>query len=369
MSRKKDRQQKVLLGLVELFIETGRPIGSNTLKEHGFESLSSATIRNYFAQLEADGFLHQQHTSGGRIPTDHAFKLYALNHEKADHISSADDLFFDSLLKKETKELGIYLQQGLEALSEVTGCAAFLTSPRFDQDFVVDVKLLHVGGARVLCAVITDFGMVHTELLYTPKKLSKFSLQRIEEYFRFRITQRDRPKLSNDESVIATQWYEEVILRYIVSYTNYSHEDYVKSGFHKLLKQPEFHDPAVLAKSLSLFEETQKIQPLLAECFKLGEMKFWVGSDLETFIGDACSVIAIPYKIQSKVVGTIALLGPTRMNYGKLFGQLKAFANYLSENLTKNIYTHKISYRVEQGRVAPAGKSHHLLIENQGESS
>ncbi|HAB98993.1 MAG TPA: hypothetical protein DCE71_04150 [Parachlamydiales bacterium] len=74
---KNDREQAVLLGLVELYLKLGKPIGSQTLQDHGFESLSSATIRNYFSKMEEQGFLKQQHTSGGRIPTAQAFRLYA----------------------------------------------------------------------------------------------------------------------------------------------------------------------------------------------------------------------------------------------------------------------------------------------------
>ncbi|HEX4839979.1 MAG TPA: heat-inducible transcriptional repressor HrcA, partial [Rhabdochlamydiaceae bacterium] len=71
----KDKREKwVLLGLVELYLETGKPVGSNTLRENGFDSLSSATIRNYFSKLEEDGFLKQQHSSGGRIPTSSAYR-------------------------------------------------------------------------------------------------------------------------------------------------------------------------------------------------------------------------------------------------------------------------------------------------------
>ena len=74
---KTDREHAVLLGLVELYMKMNRPIGSQTLQENGFESLSTATIRNYFGKMEQQGYLKQQHTSGGRIPTGKAFRLFA----------------------------------------------------------------------------------------------------------------------------------------------------------------------------------------------------------------------------------------------------------------------------------------------------
>ena len=74
---KGDREQAVLLGLIELYLQHGKPVGSQTLQENGFDSLSTATIRNYFGKMESEGYLKQQHTSGGRIPTQKAFRLYA----------------------------------------------------------------------------------------------------------------------------------------------------------------------------------------------------------------------------------------------------------------------------------------------------
>ena len=74
---RKDREREVLLGLVDLYIREGKPIGSHTLQDEGFEHLSSATIRNYFSKLEVEGYLKQHHISGGRSPTDKAFRIYA----------------------------------------------------------------------------------------------------------------------------------------------------------------------------------------------------------------------------------------------------------------------------------------------------
>src|SRR5262245_56440636 len=75
-SNKQDRERMVLLGVIDYYLNTCKPVGSNALKEAGFEDLSSATIRNYFAALEEDGYLIQQHISGGRIPTSKAFRIY-----------------------------------------------------------------------------------------------------------------------------------------------------------------------------------------------------------------------------------------------------------------------------------------------------
>ncbi len=142
-SKKQSRELSVLLGLVELYLSTGKPIGSNTLREHGFDHLSSATIRNYFAELEKEGFLRQPHSSGGRIPTNAAFRLYAADclENPLPPIPDIEEKL-TQLEQSNPRHLMRYLQLAAEQLSEITGYATFLTSVRFDHDFIFEIKLV-----------------------------------------------------------------------------------------------------------------------------------------------------------------------------------------------------------------------------------
>lgn len=126
---KHDRERQVLIGLIELYLKTGKPIGSNTLKEFSFEVLSSATIRNYFAHLEEAGYLSQQHSSGGRIPTAKAFRLYAQEYEGESNISESHLRELTNLRNQETQELAAYLEQAADRLSNLSQAAVFICSP------------------------------------------------------------------------------------------------------------------------------------------------------------------------------------------------------------------------------------------------
>lgn len=342
-----DREKTVLLGLVELYLLTRKPIGSNTLKDHGFDKISSATIRNYFAKLEKDGYLKQQHSSGGRIPTSAAYKIYAAHHLSTRQIDPKEIEMIKKELDRDTREIAGYLQNASEFLSNLTQGAIFLSSPRFDQDLIIDLKLIGIDSKRCLIIIVTDFGLIHTEIVYTPKKLSSFSLKRIESYFHFRLTGLDRPKLSPQEEEIATSFYNEILMRHIVGYSNFSAEDIYKTGFSKLIQFPEFRDATVLATGLSIFENTTYMRSLLGECTRDSDLKVWIGEDLKHPAASTAqsSIIAVPYFIHGKPVGAIALLGPIRMPYPKLFGLLREFSRILSEVLTRNLYKYKITYR------------------------
>lgn len=342
-----ERERAVLIGLVELFLLTGKPVGSNTLKENGFDDISSATIRNYFANLEKEGFLKQEHSSAGRVPTPAAFKLYASHHMHSDHTDPKEFDLLKKELDKDTREIAGYLQSASELLSNLTQGAVFLSSPRFDQDLIVDIKVVGIDAKRCLAVIVTDFGLVHTEILYTPKKLSSFSIKRLEAYFNFRLTGLDRPKLNKEEEELGATFYNELMMRHIVGYSNFSAEDIYKTGFSKLIRFPEFRDAAVLATGLSIFENTAFMRTLLGECTREATLKVWIGDDLNHPSARTAqsSIIAVPYFIHGKAVGAIALLGPIRMPYPKMFGILKSFSLILSEVLTRNLYKYKITYR------------------------
>ncbi len=361
------REKEVLLGLIELYLQTGKPIGSNTLRENGFEHISSATIRNYFAKLEEEGFLRQQHSSGGRIPTHLAYKLYAQTYLHAAETDFKEKETLNKLLVRETREIAGYLQHAAEKISELTGCALFLSAPRFDQDFVLDIRLMGIDNTRCLCILITDFGLIHTELLHTDKKLSSFTLKRIEAFMRAKITAQEAPSLSEDEAFIASHFYSEVMLRHIVGYANFSSEDIYKTGFSRLLRFPDFNDACALANGLALFENPGALRGLLKECVSMNHLSCWVGDEM---LAASCSIIAAPYHINQIPVGAIAILGPHRIEYKKLFRILHAAAECISETLTKSIYKFKITYRQPSNAQASdvLHKTPYFLLEDKSRS-
>lgn len=347
-SKKDARERKVLLGLVDCYLKTGKPVGSNTLKEAGFEELSAATLRNYFAHLEEDGYLVQQHISGGRIPTNAAYRLYANEYMQERQISPHEESLLNGLRLNETREIAAYLQNAAELLSTLTHGAVFLSAPRFDNDYIIDLKLVSIDHSRCLCVIVTDFGVIRSELLQTDKKLSAFAVKRIESYFHWRLTGHDKPEnFEKEEEVLAQKFYNELMVRYIVSYSNFSDEELLRTGFSKLLIYPDFQDSKALADSLALFENTQRIRLLIRECYKANDLKCWIGEELAPYssLNPNCTVLAIPYLINQKVAGVVGILGPVRMPYIQLIGIMRTFSASISEALTRNIYKFKITFR------------------------
>ncbi len=364
---KGERERLLLIGLVDLYLEMGRPISSNTLRENGFESLSSATIRNYFAKLEEAGYLRQQHSSGGRVPTPLAYKLYAELVVDSNGSDSAEPLL-DSRLYHEGREVANYLQESAEVISELSQCAAFLSAPRFDQDLILDARFVNIDPYRSLCILISDFGLIHTETLYTHHKLSSFSLKRIENYFRSKLTKQPSTTLSAAEEKIAEHFYQEVMLRRIAHYANFTSEEIYRTGFSQLLSYPDFSDTSVLAGGLALFENTKSLTTLLTECTESGSLSFWIGADLTDYcaIAQGCSVIAVPYHIGPSIVGALAILGPHRIPYKRLLHLMQSIAKVMSHTLTECLHKYKISYRLPSLQALDwrSSRAQYLLLED-----
>jgi len=372
---KTDREQAVLLGLIELYLKSGKPIGSHTLQENGFESLSSATIRNYFSKMEELGYLKQQHTSGGRIPTEKAFRLYADANLHHGIIEGQQEELLEEILKKETREVATTLHRAADGLSEMAKCAVFVSSPRFDQDFIQDIRLIQLDPQKLLSVLITDFGLIRTETVYLDRPVDAPFLRSAEEYFLWRMNKGEKPLFRQEgEAKMAQRIYNEIMVRHVVGYANFPEEDILRTGLSKLLAYPEFNDAAALANSLSLLENENQMRSILRECAKQNQMICKIGDELCPYVppGSECAIIAIPYRINQTIAGAIALLGPMRLPYRNLFGLAQLFSEQISRMLAASVYKYKITFRqptgngaqrIEQDEILKTNRS--ILLEDQ----
>ena len=365
---KKDREESVLLGVVDLYIKEGKPVGSNTLKENGFEFLSSATIRNYFSKFEKLGYLKQQHSSGGRAPTSKGFRVYAnacMNNLK---VNSSDEKKALNELQGECKKVSGYLHKAAELFSEMTNSCVFLLSPLFDQDFIQNIKLIHLQDTEILCVIITDFGQTKTEILTLERKIDEKELKLLEKYLLWRISKGEKPGISEQNTKAAQKIYNEIMLRHVAGFATLSPIDSTyRTGLSKLLMYPEFQEPLILANSLSLFEDFDKIKILLNESIKINRLTCWIGEELSAFGTNAqeCAIITFPYRINNLPVGAIAVLLPERADYSRVFALANLFSDSISETLTKSIYKFKINFQPSLNTIQNSNNRVSIMLEDK----
>jgi heat-inducible transcriptional repressor len=365
---KEDKKTNILLGLVDLYIKSNAPIGSNFLKETLFKDLSSATIRNYFTKLEEEGYLEQVHISGGRIPTPKAFKEYALANIDFEKIDKKDLSFLNKELKLDSKKITDFLIKSSDSLSNLINASVFISLPRFDQDYISNIKLILLEDNKILSVIITDFGMIKTQILYIKQTLNQDLLKKVEDFFLYRLNKKNEVNLSHDEKRIANYFYNEIIIRYVVGYASYTSEDVHKTGLSKLLSYEEFKDPIKLAESLSIFENSFQMNKILLNTIKKDTLNFYIADDLNIFDIESVtsSIVTIPYKINEITAGAVVVLLPIRAPYKTIFAILKEYTKILSTTLSKNISKHKISFHstIEED-LKKINKNKSILLEDK----
>lgn len=363
---RKDRERKILLSLVEYFLRTGKPVGSQSLQEEGMPNISSATIRNHFMALEQKGYVKQQHSSGGRIPQAKAFREYAKEcldqflHDKEHSISRPLPLPEEI----NTQDIIPLLQQTAQLLSREAHAAVAISSPKFDQDVVSDVHFVFLDVHRALAVVMTSFGLVHTTVILCDFPITHTLLKKADRFSRSRIFQEQlHPDLFEGEQLEQVRHlYQEALASYFISYSSNSQEDLWRAGFSQLLQLPEFGESQSLSPPLCLFESNTALRGLLREAVRSNELHVWIGNEiLPQFTDDPnCSIVAIPYHVGNRAVGAIAVIGSMRLFYLQLFQLLKHLSSQLSRTLSTCLMHNQISYRMPE---YDPSETKHLSIE------
>jgi heat-inducible transcriptional repressor len=220
---------------------------------------------------------------------------------------------------------------------------------------------------------MTDFGMVHTETIYLEQEIDDAFLQQCEKYFLWRLNKGEKVTFEREmHAKQAQRIYNETMVRHVVGYLNFSTEEILRCGVSKLLAYPEFSEASSAVNSLALLENEDAMRALLRECNHKTTMTCWIGDELCPHVAPNAgnTVIAIPYRINQMIAGSVAILGPLRLPYRELFGLLHNFSELISTTLTDILCKHKISFRQPthpsaQKIEAPAGWLKPTILEDK----
>ncbi|EPJ21030.1 heat-inducible transcription repressor HrcA [Chlamydia psittaci 02DC21] len=312
--------------------------------------MSTATIRNYFAELEAEGFLKKNHVSGGRIPTDLAFRYY-VDHRADCPQEDLPETTMNLLnqLPEESQNIVKDLQKASELLGEALQLPTCFSSPRFENDSVTNIQLSLVDEQRVVVILSTEFGQIFTDTLWLAETSNYASLKRIETFLQnYLRKQPPSESLSQKEEDLGMTLYNEVVVRYLTRYCNFSEEDLYQTGLSKLLKYDAFKDPDMLALGLSFFENRRHMCKLLDIGMHRDRPTAFIGSELSDIFGTPnphCAVITTPYYMNRTPLGAFGVLGPINLPYKEIYKTLTIFADKVKESLTQSFYKFKLSFR------------------------
>ncbi len=319
-----DERAKILLkALVERYIADGQPVGSRTLSRASGLDLSAATIRNVMADLEELGLIVSPHTSAGRVPTPKGYRLFV------DTMLTSRPVTLDTLGAEARDQLQPdqpqrVIASAAQMLSSLSQFVGVVTAPRKASMFQ-HIEFLRLGDKRVLVILVAPDGDVQNRVIFTAQDYSQAQLLEASNILNAHYSglsideMRERLKREVDQlrSDIATLMQQAVQAGGEAMAE--SSDQLVVSGERNLLTVQDFsNDLGSLRRMFDLFEQKTQLMRLLDGSSRAEGVRIYIGGESQIVPFEELSVVSAPYEINGQVVGTLGVIGPTRMAYDRM---------------------------------------------------
>lgn len=345
------RAEVLLKALVERYIAEGQPVGSRTLAKQAGLELSPATIRNVMADLEELGLISSPHTSAGRIPTARGYRLFVDSLLRVQKLGAAD-------LRKIEHQLppGNDPQQLIEAasslLSQITRFAGVVRIPRREQVPFRRLEFLSLSPSRVLVILITQDGRVHNRVIQPDKAYSPAELVQASNYFNDTYAGKPltevkqvllRELQSDSEAMQRIMRAASEMARKAIANEQDQETELVVAGEANLFDIPELRDVQKLRQLFEAFATKQDLLHLLDQSMRADGVRLFIGAESGYQALEDCSVVTSSYRVDGEIVGTLGVIGPTRMPYEHVIPIVDVTARLLSGALSAERAEERIS--------------------------
>ena len=330
------RAQTLLRALIKQHIKDGHPVASKSLASSSGLDLSPASIRGVMKDLEDSGFILSPHRSSGRVPTQMGYRF-----------------FVDSLITMESpneKELSVLKKQLIlsdnkklsssvsEVLSELTKFAGVVMIPKAKKLTFKHIEFLSLSDKRVLVIIVTDDGNVQNRVLFTDQNYDQGMLLEASNYFNKKFEghsiEETKIKISNELKNMKKEMINLMTAAIETSSDEIKNDNIVISGQENLFRSGELSkNVASIKKIIEVFEKKTALLNLLDKSYQADGIQIFIGQESGYQALDECSVITAPYHANGEVLGTIGVIGPTRMAYERVIPIVDITAKLLSNSI------------------------------------
>ncbi|MFH0886770.1 MAG: heat-inducible transcriptional repressor HrcA [bacterium] len=334
------RKEKILHSIIDDYVETAHPVGSRMISRRYMVGISPATIRNEMADLEEGGYLAQPHTSAGRIPSDKGYRYYVDNMLEVPELSHENIHLIKERFKKLGNDIEEVLHQSLKLLANLTDCAAVALSPSMQRVAVKIIQMILLNIKQVLIVLVTNTGKIDNMLLPHPEvDISQDDLNKTSNLLTNKLQGSTFDSISEQmirEIIKEIPGYKILIkdtISLIKQSLKISSEDKLwATGLPNIAKQPEFHDIEKMKLVLEILEQEKMLSKMLRD-----ESNEYIHIGAENSMPQMkdCSMVSAVYEIDNQPAGSFSVIGPTRMNYGKVLGIIRSIAKNLSARLSR----------------------------------
>jgi len=336
-----ERKRKILGAVVHDYVETAEPVGSEALAQRYNLGVRPATIRNEMAAMSELGYLHQPHTSAGRVPSDLGYRYYVdrlmpagrLKPREGDHALHGYD--------RCEAEIDDLLQQTCRILSGLTMYTSLATPPRSEPAYVKHVAVSMMGPGKLLVATVLSTGHIDNRVLDFDGVLTSTDVLAVGNLISDTLRGADintiTPRAGGNfplELLDMKGLYSRVVILVKQALASAETDDIYMDGASHILKQPEFSQADRMAAMLDALEHRRALYQVLSAALLGPDVTVIIGSENRLEEMSECSFVAVRYSIGDKVCGTVGVVGPTRMDYCRAVAAVKFMASNLSEMLT-----------------------------------
>lgn len=337
-----ERSQQLLRALVELYIRDGQPVGSNALIRESSLSVSSATARNIMADLEDRGYLASPHASSGRVPTDLGYRVFVdslaayrtLRQDEVSHLVAG--------LHPDQSPLTL-VAAASTLIAETTQLAGVVLLPRHNQIRLRRIEFLPLSGQRILVVMVINEQEVQNRIIRCTKNYDERQLAQVASYLNSHFAGETLGIIRNKLSHLLTEYRDSLhgLVQSSLELTEKvfdnlkAPESIVMAGESHLLEMAKETEIDKVKAIFAALEEKSSILELFDQCIAADEARIFIGAESGYSAFYDCSIVVAPYSCADQVLGVLAVLGPTRMNYPQVVPMVDITAKILSMALNQ----------------------------------
>ncbi len=338
------RAQQILKMLVERYIQDGCPVGSRTLAEESTLGLSPATIRHILAELEEAGYLASPHTSAGRIPTAQGYRVFvnSLLTTKPIVIETLQDL---QVQLDPDLALPNLLQSASLLLSGLTQMIGVVALPKRNQIKLRQVEFLPLSNNRILVILVLNNREVQNRIIHTDRTYTPAELQQAANYLNAHYVGKDL-LIARKELLAEIQQDRDNMARLLQAAIEVAdkafipeqaeNKDYVMAGQNNLLNYTKRGELENVYALFQAFTQKQEILNLLNHSLDAEGIQIFIGRESGHVAFDECSIVTTSYAVDGQLIGSLGVIGPTRMPYNKVISAVDITAKLLSAALNQD---------------------------------
>ena len=334
-----NRKKKILQAIVEEYIETAEPVSSKAIVENYNLNYSSATIRNDMAELEKMGLLDKPHTSAGRVPSAQGYRFYVDELVNYNDISVEEIKYIQSQLQTKVNQIEDLTKITTSTLSEITHYTSVGVGPKAGNQDIKEIKFVLLGNRLLMAVILTDSGLIKETIIKFDEDITQDQVDTLTYLFNNKLkgrplTQIDKPleeyifsEMSNILKVIKP------VMEQINKVINEDVPVYME-GANRTFELPEFKSLNVAKNFVNILDtdKAKQMLDILNDEQNQDEINVYIGNENVDKALKDFSVITFKHKEKGRDLGTIAIIGPTRMDYSKVISAMK----YISKNLNEN---------------------------------